>query len=161
MAKSNPFLIHAIGKTISKLKKGAPYQWGHMGACNCGNLAQEITHVSKGEIHRYAMQRFGNWSEQLNDYCPSSGLPMDLMISRLLESGLNLDDLVHLEKLSDPKILAELPVNKRREIRKNRKEDLILYLEVWLKQLEKKWVDQQAPVKIPQSIKTNKSEVLS
>ncbi|MEX2514238.1 MAG: hypothetical protein WD398_15145 [Cyclobacteriaceae bacterium] len=161
MAKSNPILINAIGNTISKLKNGAPYQWGHMGACNCGNLAQEITHVSKGEIHQYAMQRFGDWSEQLKDYCPTSGLPMDLMISRLLDSGLDLEDLIHLEKLSDPNILAALPESEQRELRKNRKEDVILYLEIWLKQLEKTWVSQQAAIKISESSKIYLSEVLS
>lgn len=53
MARPNPDLIAAIEKTILKLSKGAPYQWVHMGACNCGNLAQELTKLSKAEIHSY------------------------------------------------------------------------------------------------------------
>ena len=40
MAKATPVLIEALRKTAKKLEKGARYQWGHMGCCNCGNLAQ-------------------------------------------------------------------------------------------------------------------------
>jgi len=143
MATANPRLILALRKTISKLKKGAPYQWGHMGACNCGNLAQEITRISKSDIHRFAMQRSGDWSEQLNDYCPSSGLPMDLMISELLGIGLSREDLIHLERLSDPEILALIPMDRRMNLVKNKKEDLLLYLETWVRHLENQWTENQ------------------
>jgi hypothetical protein len=34
-----------------------------MGACNCGFLAQEITHLRKAEIHSRAMQSTGDWNE--------------------------------------------------------------------------------------------------
>ncbi|ERM81819.1 hypothetical protein P872_07820 [Rhodonellum psychrophilum GCM71 = DSM 17998] len=143
MAKNNLDLIKAFRKTIVKLKNGAPYQWGHMGACNCGNLAQEITQLSKAEIHRFAMQRMGDWNEQLIDYCPTSGYPMDLMIDKMLEAGLTLDELKHLERLSDPKILKEIPFEERNNLLKNRKEDVILYLETWTGILEKEWLDSQ------------------
>ena len=36
MATANPELIAALERTASKLQQGASYQWGHMGACNCG-----------------------------------------------------------------------------------------------------------------------------
>lgn len=143
MATANPNLILALRKTIAKLKKGAPYQWGHMGACNCGNLAQEITRITKGDIHRFAMQRSGDWSEQLNDYCPHSGLPMDLMISELLEIGLEREDLIHLERLSDPHILEHISFERREKLAKNRKEDLLLYLETWVALLENQWAASQ------------------
>ena len=140
MANPTPDLILGIRKTIQKLKNGAAYQWGHMGACNCGNLAQELTKLSKGEIHAYAMQRHGDWNEQLIDYCPTSGYPMDLMVGKMLETGLTLDDLMHLEKLSDPEILKFIPEEKRQHISKNKKADVIQYLEVWVRDLEEKWV---------------------
>lgn len=140
MANPTPELILGIRKTVKKLKNGAPYQWGHMGACNCGNLAQELTNLNKGEIHAYAMQRHGDWNEQLIDYCPTSGYPMDLMVGKMLETGLTLDDLMHLEKLSDPEILCLIPAEKRQHISKNNKSDVIQYLEVWVRDLEEKWV---------------------
>lgn len=139
MDRTNPKLIKAIRKTIDKLKKGAHYQWGHMGACNCGNLAQEIVHLTKADIHQFAMQRAGDWNEQLNNYCPTSGYPMDLMISRLVDAGLTLEELGHLERLSDPKVLSHIPLSKRNNLLKNNKEDLIYYLETLAKILESAW----------------------
>lgn len=136
MARPSEHLIEAFRKTIHKLKNHAPYQWGHMGACNCGNLAQELTKMSKGEIHRYAMQKSGDWNDQLIDYCPTSGYPMDLMISKMIEAGLTVDELKHLETLSDPIILKKIPFERRVKIKKNNKEDVILYMETWLKILE-------------------------
>jgi hypothetical protein len=99
-----------------------------MGACNCGHLAQELTNFSKAEIHQYAMQKHGDWNQQLLDYCPTSGYPIDLMISKMLEFGLSLNDLAHLEKLSDPTILSEIPKERRELINKNSREDVVLYM---------------------------------
>lgn len=136
-------LIDAVRKTIVKLKKGAPYQWGHMGACNCGNLAQELIQLTKGEIHRYAMEKSGDWNDQLIDYCPDSGYPMDLMISKMLEKGLKINDLRHLEKLSDPNILRNLPSSKNTNLEKNNLSDVILYFETWLEMLENQWIEKR------------------
>lgn len=142
MARVSEELIAAFRMTIKNLKNNAPYQWGHMGACNCGHLAQEITQLSKAEIHQYAMEKHGDLNDQLMDYCPTSGYPMDLMISKMLEAGLTLDELKHLERLSDPKILAQIPIEKRQHLMKNKKEDVILYLETWTLFLENEWVKQ-------------------
>lgn len=140
MAKANPRLIEAIEKTVLKLSSGASYQWGHMGACNCGNLAQELTHFSKAEIHQYAMQKHGDWNEQILDYCPGSGFPIDLMISKMLNFGLTLDDLANLEKLSDQTILSRIPKERRDQINKNSREDVILYMQTWTKILRENWI---------------------
>ncbi len=140
MAKANPRLIEAIEKTVLKLSNGAAYQWGHMGACNCGNLAQELTHFNKAEIHQYAMQKHGDWNEQILDYCPSSGFPIDLMISKMLNYGLTLDDLANLEKLSDQTILSRIPKERRDQIHKNSREDVILYMQTWTKILRENWI---------------------
>lgn len=145
MARANPILIGAIEKTVARLSSGAAYQWGHMGACNCGNLAQELTQFTKAEIHQYAMQRHGDWNEQLLDYCPTSGFPMDLMISKMLEHGLTLDDLAHLERLSDPQILSQIPKERRDLINKNSRQDVILYMETWANILREKWIVENQP----------------
>jgi hypothetical protein len=142
MAKVNPRLIEAIEKTVAKLSNGAAYQWGHMGACNCGNLAQELTHFTKAEIHRYAMQKHGDWNEQILDYCPTSGYPIDLMISKMLDFGLTLEDLANLERLSDQEILSRIPKEKRDGINKNSRADVILYMETWSRILREKWINE-------------------
>jgi len=140
MARPNPDLISGIERTASKLLQGAIYQWGHMGACNCGNLAQELTPFSKAEIHQYAMQRHGDWNEQLIDYCPTSGYPIDLVVSKMLSYGLTLEDLAHLERLSDPEILSRMNKERRESLSKNSREDVIFYLQVWAKCLREKWI---------------------
>ncbi|MBM3169398.1 MAG: hypothetical protein FJZ76_09040 [Bacteroidetes bacterium] len=156
MARPNPDLISGIERTASKLLQGAIYQWGHMGACNCGNLAQELTPFSKAEIHQYAMQRHGDWTkaeihqyamqrhgdwnEQLIDYCPTSGYPIDLVVSKMLSYGLTLEDLAHLERLSDPEILSRMNKERRESLSKNSREDVIFYLQVWAKCLREKWI---------------------
>jgi hypothetical protein len=140
MALASPELIAAIEKTVFKLSNGSSYQWGHMGSCNCGNLAQELTKMGKAEIHRYAMERYGDWNEQLIEFCPTSGYPMDLMISRMLKFGLTIEDLAHLERLSDPKILSAMSIERRNSISKNSKNDVIYYMKTWAEELRKIWL---------------------
>lgn len=135
MARPTPELINALRRTALKLQNGASYQWGHMGGCNCGNLAQELTSLNKDDIHRYAMQRYGDWNEQIDDYCPTSQMPLDLLINQMIIAGLMLEDLKHLEKLDDRQILLRLPLNKR-YLKHNIREDVILYMNAWADMLE-------------------------
>lgn len=135
MAKATVEVIAALRNTATKLEHNKQYQWGHMGLCNCGFLAQEVTNLSKVEIHTRAMQGHGDWTEQLNDYCPTSGLAMDNLISELIWFGFDADDLIHLEKLSDGKVLSQLPLEKR-NLRYNSKKDAIAYLNAWANLLE-------------------------
>ncbi len=146
MAKVSVEIIEALRKTASTLEKSSGYQWGHMGSCNCGFLAQEITRFRKEEIHAKAMQRHGDWSEQLNDYCPTSGLPFDDLISELLAVGFDADDLKHLERLSDGVVLRTLPIEKR-NLKHNNKADVVRYIVAWAGLLENQLVDKiQLPV---------------
>jgi hypothetical protein len=130
MATPSIELITALRVAAKNLENGAPYMWGHMGACNCGNLAQVLTGFTKAEIHAYAMRGVGDWSEQVSEYCPNSGAPMDLVIEKLLAVGLNQQDLISLERLSADKVLERLPKEKR-TLNKNKKEDVVLYMNTW------------------------------
>lgn len=135
MAKPSNEIIIALRKTAKELSKASTYQWGHMGSCNCGFLAQQVTKMSSREIHTKAMQKYGDWNEQLNDYCPTSGFLMDDLISQMLDFGFDSDDLKHLEKLSDKKVLQCLPIEER-YLQHNNKSDVIKYLETWANMLE-------------------------
>ncbi|HAK76962.1 MAG TPA: hypothetical protein DCR35_04325 [Runella sp.] len=147
MARPNLDLIAALRRTARKIEQGSPYQWGHMGSCNCGNLAQEITKLTKAEIHAHALANGrGDWNEQLNDYCPTSGLPMDLLINEMIDAGLDSDDLKHLERLSDRRILNRLPENKR-HLRHNYRDDVVLYISEWATMLEEQLL---STIKLPQ-----------
>lgn len=145
MARVTVDVIQALRNTAARLEKSNVYQWGHMGSCNCGFLAQEITRLNKVEIHQRAMQRYGDWNEQLNDYCPTSGLPMDDLISEMLAFGFDTDDLKHLERLSDGRVLRQLPPEQR-NLSRNVKSDVVLYLRTWASLLEQQWL---ASTRIP------------
>ncbi|SHJ25212.1 hypothetical protein SAMN02745146_2622 [Hymenobacter daecheongensis DSM 21074] len=136
MAKSTLPVIQALRDTAQRLASQAPYQWGHMGSCNCGHLAQTITHLTKAEIHARAMQRYGDWERQLTDYCPTSGLPIDETIDEMLALGFTRADLAHLERLSDATIRAVIPFERRNALRHNQRNDVVLYLRTWADLLE-------------------------
>ena len=155
MARPNLTLIAALRRTASKLQQGVPYQWGHMGSCNCGNLAQELTTLTKAEIHQNALAvGRGDWNEQLNDYCPTSGLPMDLLIAEMLNAGLESADLQHLERLTDRRILERLPKAKR-YLRHNFRDDVVLYIDTWADLLEEQLLEK---IKLP-TLEEMKEEV--
>ena len=140
MARDNATVINALRETARALGNNGDYQWGHMGSCNCGYLAQQITHLKKNQIHACAMQRYGDWNEQLNDYCPTSGLPMDDLISEMINFGFDPDDLKNLERLSDKTVLDSLPEGKR-NLSFNVKEDVIIYLHAWASLLEEQCIN--------------------
>ena len=99
MARANRQLIWALKKTAARLKQGVAYQWGHLGACNCGHLAQTLTDRSKREIHEAALARVGDWGEVSEKYCETSGMAIDTIITEMLGAGLALEDIEHLEKI--------------------------------------------------------------
>jgi hypothetical protein len=135
MAKASIEIANVLRTTARKIASSESYQWGHMGLCNCGFLAQQVTQLTKAEIHTRAMQRHGDWTEQLNDYCPTSGLPMDDLIAELLSFGFDADDLKHLEKLSDGNVLRQLPIEER-DLKYNSKRDVVKYLTTWATLIE-------------------------
>jgi hypothetical protein len=136
MATPNLSIIDALRKTAIQLENGHRYEWGHMGSCNCGNLAQTITSFSRAEIQKYALQKRGDWSEQLIEYCPTSGYPMDMIIEKMIEFGFTRQDLRYLEWLSDTEILSNLPNGKY--LNRNIKADTITYIKAWADLLEEK-----------------------
>ncbi|MBX2944994.1 MAG: hypothetical protein KF725_04105 [Cyclobacteriaceae bacterium] len=154
MAKASLPLIDAIRKSAKALEQSNEYQWGHMGSCNCGFLAQQVTKLKKDEIHRRAMERYGDWTEQLNDYCPTSGLPLDEVISDMIAFGFDAQDLKHLETLSDPIILRSLPPEQR-NLKYNLKKDVVAYMMTWANLLEQELLNR---IKLPQLQETLKVE---
>ena len=126
-------LILALRQAADSINEGSHYEWGHMGSCNCGHLAQQLTARSKGEIHRYAMEKHGDWAEQVLDFCPTSGMSMDWLISELTSYGLTTRDLIDLERLSKEDILEKAGVT---HLEKNKKDDVVTYMNAWASLLE-------------------------
>jgi len=145
MAHPNVELIAALRETARRLENGAPYAWGNHGTCNCGNLLQVITHYSKEDILRYAHTGMGEWTELAEDYCVTSSAPVGLLISRLMEKGLTPSDIHNIEYLQDREVLEHLPGGFR-WLKRNQREDVILYMETFATLLEEKLLQQ---LKIP------------
>ena len=138
MANPNLKIVNALRKTAHQLETGNRYEWGHMGSCNCGNLAQTVTSFSRAEIQKFALEKRGDWSEQLIDYCPTSGYPMDLVIQKMVDFGFTRQDLNHLEWLSDQNILNKMGVS---FLNRNLKNDTISYLKAWANLMEDQIID--------------------
>ena len=67
MAVPNLKVIQALRETATQIATSGRYEWGHMGSCNCGHLAQNITSFTRAEIQQFALQKRGDWSEQVID----------------------------------------------------------------------------------------------
>lgn len=130
MATPSIELVCALRETAQRVAEGAPYQWGHYGHCNCGHLAQTLTGRDPHELQRRATATKGEWRDQANEFCPTSGAPLDTVIQEMLSAGLSIDDIVALETLENPRVLERLP-DGRRHLRRNVREDLVLYLHLW------------------------------
>jgi len=137
MAHPNLPLIQALRQTAQKLRAGATYAWGNHGACNCGNLLQVVCDIPREEVQRFAQTGIGEWTELAEDYCGVSGAPVHLMLSRLEAIGLTPSDIHNLEYLDNRAVLERLPGGFR-WLKKNVREDVIVYFETFAEMLEER-----------------------
>ncbi len=156
MAKPSFELVQALKETASRLKNGAYYAWGNHGGCNCGNLLQVVTQLSKEEILQYAHSGIGEWTELAEDYCGVTNAPISLLLKKLQEIGLTPTDIHNLEYLEDKTVLQNLPGGFR-WLKKNLREDVIVYFETYAQLLEEQLIEQ---IQIPtEFFKTNNTIV--
>jgi hypothetical protein len=135
-----PLHFEYLRATAERLERENHYQWGHMGFCNCGYLAQEINKLQPSVIHNAAMAHSGDWREQLREYCPVSGLPMDQIIVNMEKAGFSIQDLINLERLEDRNVLRKAGVS---HLRHNHKADVLVYLRAWADLMEEQWTANQ------------------
>ena len=135
MAKSNPELINALRETADRLDKGAHYEWGHMGRCNCGHLVQTLTAMSDYGIVKTIDFQLAEWSEHAQDYCAGTGHKVDDLFLTLQNVGFSYEDVIHLENLSDKRVLNRL-TGGRRYLRRNNVEDVKTYISTLAELLE-------------------------
>ena len=141
MAHPNLTLIGALRQAAKNLREGAQYAWGNHGACNCGHVLQVVTHLSKEEILRYAHTGLGEWTEIAEDYCEVSSAPAYMLIAKLEAIGLTPTDINALEYLKDRNVLNNLPGGFR-WLKKNVREDVIVYFETFAQLLEDRLLKQ-------------------
>ena len=137
MAHSSKELVEALRKTAHRLQNGSMYAWGNHGSCNCGNLLQVITDLSRQEILTYAHTGVGEWTELAEEYCYVTDAPVNMLISSLEKIGLTPTDIHNLEYLEDKAVLKNLPGGFR-WLKKNKREDVIVYFNTFANLLESK-----------------------
>lgn len=141
MATSSLELIDALRNTAKRIAASKTnYDWKNIGACNCGNLVQVVTGQDKKQIHQNGIQKHGDWEMLVYLYKEDSKYEIDKTIKKLVELGMTLDDIVNLENLGCPKILSKLPED-RKYLKRDRREDVILYLETWASMLEEELLE--------------------
>lgn len=127
MAQTNPELIMALRQTAARLNEGARYEWGHMARCNCGHLVQTVTQMTDREIAQSVDFELDEWSEYAKDYCAGTGHKVDDLFVILQNVGFSHQDVIHLENLSDTRVLDRL-AGGRRYLQRNKVEDVTLYM---------------------------------
>lgn len=145
MAHPNFTLINALREAAINLRNGSHYAWGHHGSCNCGHLLQVVTQQGKEEIVRQAQTVYGEWTEIAEEYCGVTNAPAYFLLSKLEKIGLTPTDIHNLEYLEDRKILEALPGGFR-WLRKNVRQDVIIYFETMANLLEEQLL---ATVQLP------------
>jgi hypothetical protein len=135
MPKRNADLVYALRETAARLENGARYEWGHMGRCNCGHLLQTITDMTDVEIVKSIDFELAEWSEYANDYCEGSGQKVEDLFASLRNVGFNHQDVIHLENLSDKKVLQRLGDNPT-YLRRNNAAHVTLYMRTMADMLE-------------------------
>ena len=135
MAAPHPRLIDALRETADRLRNGSDYKWSNFGLCNCGHLAQTVTHRSPKQIHEAALQRAGDWGQQALEYCGETGLEMDHIMNELLKLGLSPSDIRDIERLSNPKVRRRMGATVT-GVTHYARTDAIAYFEAWADLLE-------------------------
>jgi hypothetical protein len=85
----------------------------------------------------YAQTGIGEWTELSAEYCETSNAPVDMLVSRLQGIGLTPSDIHNLEYLNNREVPDHLPGGFR-WLKKNSREDVILYFETFADMLEEK-----------------------
>jgi hypothetical protein len=139
MPRPTRALVNALRQSADRLRTGAPYEWGHVGRCNCGHLVQSVCELTDREIFRSFGRELDEWSEHAHDYCELTGLPVEGIFASLHEVGFSRDDVRLLEWLEDPAVLSRLPEG-RRHLRRNDRDDVVLYMDTLAGVLEEQLV---------------------
>jgi hypothetical protein len=148
MAHPTIELVEGLRKAAVALRAGAFYAWGHHGACNCGHLLQATTQLTKEEILTYAHTGPGEWTEIAEEACSVTGAPVALLLNKLEQLGLTPTDIHNLEYLEDREVLTHLPGGFR-WLKRNMREDVILYFDTMANLLEDKLV---AAISLPSEL---------
>ncbi len=115
-------LIAGLSLAISALKDNTiHYDWVEQDSCNCGVVAQAITGLSRPDLRKMWNEVSGaldgikkdgkainkTWQNGVKHLCPITGQPTVDIFKILFAQGLSKSDIVHLEYMDNPAILAK------------------------------------------------------
>lgn len=112
-------LITALRQAADAIEEGAfPYDFEKCQLCNCGSVICSLKGISPKELNAVIPKigRRAEWSERAGELCPISGMPTETLFAELYGYGLTPRDIVHLENLSDPRVLVRMET---RTLRRN------------------------------------------
>ena len=135
MAKATRQLVEALRTSANRIQAGERYEWGHVGRCNCGHLVQSVTGKTSSEIINSFGPALDEWTEHANDYCGTTGLPVQEMFDDLAAIGFYAEDVRNLEYLNDKDVLRH-PDLKNRHLERNDRDDVALYMNTLAEVLE-------------------------
>ncbi len=113
----NTKLITGLRVAANALETGIfYYKWSHPACCNCGVLCCALTGKSAAGLARELPSPLSTWENMIGEHCPITGIPTQTVFRELFAHGLTQRDLIQLEDLSDPKIVARLHLTERRRV---------------------------------------------
>jgi hypothetical protein len=113
-------LIKSLEIAIDALKNDTiAYNWLKTHSCNTGVVAQALLGVTRQELNEISCPLFMDlpgesktWKKGVKYNCPITGESIPEIIKRLEAAGLHRNDIVHLEYLENPAILANSTIKK-------------------------------------------------
>lgn len=113
-------LIKSLELAIDALRNDTIfYHWKRSYSCNAGIVAQTLLGVTRKELAEISEPLFRDlpgenmtWKKGIKYNCPITGEAMPEVIKRLEAAGLHRNDIVHLEYLDNPAILANSTIEK-------------------------------------------------
>ncbi|KXB97091.1 MAG: hypothetical protein AA908_08565 [Chlorobi bacterium NICIL-2] len=147
-------LIAALESAADALDRGERYEWGHVGRCAVGHVVQRLALMSDREIFAAFERTVGQWREHAAEYfdaavgdeplaatesqrewCATAGTPLAEIYRLFHAAGVDSAAIGHMEFLSDPRVLAEIPPPKRWKLRRSDPHDAALYLRTYARVL--------------------------
>jgi len=150
------------------------YNWKRMEQCNCGVVACALLGLSATELDEHLEEISPpfqvNWAMMAGMMCPVTGVATDVIFGKLQQCGMTALDIVQLEELSNPRVLARCDFGSRRKttgklwwkktteepilVSYDYKQHVILYLRAWADLLTEETAD-DAPERVHTSATPN------